>query len=86
MYVYGQVIVHDKGKAGGGPSNSFSKATFVAQGEGATATVELNDPDFWTKVVGLSMPEVEEIKLGQSSIHSFSQSILFFLVKCNVPA
>lgn len=32
---------------------SFSKASFVVSG-GATNDVAIDDPDFWTKVVGLS--------------------------------
>mmetsp|Transcript_14278 Transcript_14278/g.21378 ORF Transcript_14278/g.21378 Transcript_14278/m.21378 type:complete len:2203 (+) Transcript_14278:135-6743(+) len=48
------VIIHDK-KDCKGPSTNFSKASFVASG--SDADVDINDPDFWTKVVGLTMTE-----------------------------
>lgn len=55
-------IIHDP-KAGaseeGGKKSlmsSFSKATFVSS-DNPDAQVDLNDPDFWSKVVGLQAPE-----------------------------
>ena len=48
-----KTIVHDSRT-----ENSFSKASFISSSSSDNA-VELNDPDFWTKVVGLpAVPEV----------------------------
>ena len=49
------VIIHDGKKSGAmqASATSFSKASFVVSG-GATNDVAIDDPDFWTKVVGLS--------------------------------
>jgi len=35
---------------------SFSKASFVATGDGGAEEVDLDDPDFWEKAVGLDAP------------------------------
>jgi len=40
---------------------SFSKASFVASGEGDGKDVDLDDPDFWQKAVGLEKPEKNPI-------------------------
>ena len=49
------VVIHDGKKSGAMSASaaSFSKASFVVSG-GATNDVAIDDPDFWTKVVGLS--------------------------------
>ncbi|VEU34941.1 unnamed protein product [Pseudo-nitzschia multistriata] len=61
-------IVH--GNTGSGSSaagGTFSKASFVhktpsKEGEqGASADIDINDPDFWTKMVGEAKPEEESI-------------------------
>lgn len=51
------------GVAEGKPTNSFSKASFVATD--ADEKVDVNDPEFWTKCVGLTVPDVQEEKLGR---------------------
>ena len=38
---------------------SFSKASFVASGEGDGKDVDLDDPEFWSKAVGLEAPPEE---------------------------
>ena len=38
---------------------SFSKASFVANTEGGEKDVDLDDPDFWSKAVGLESPPEE---------------------------
>ncbi len=60
------VILHDSD----GSSNcslskklpSFSTASFVSSAE---ETVDVDDPDFWTKVVGLTVDEDEVVTLGK---------------------
>ena len=45
---------------------SFSKASFVASGEGEGKDVDLDDPNFWEKAVGLQPPpDPESDKLAQ---------------------
>ena len=73
------VVVHqqeDKDKCsntstsshGHGGSNSFSKVSFVvSKTEEDTEDVALDDPDFWTKIVGLAggRNELEEVRGGK---------------------
>ena len=56
------VIVHDKKAASDATTSglSFSKASFVASGQSNGENVAVDDPDFWTKVIGLSMVTSEQ--------------------------
>jgi hypothetical protein len=61
------VILHDN--AGGAATKTLSKklpnfstASFVSSGD---QTVDVDDPDFWTKVVGLTVDEDEVVALGK---------------------
>jgi superfamily II DNA/RNA helicase len=59
------VIVHDSNNVSSNPGKklpNFSTASFVANDE---QTVDIDDPDFWTKVVGLTVDEDEVVKLGK---------------------
>jgi superfamily II DNA or RNA helicase len=53
------VIIHDDAQKKQLPNANFSKASFVQTG--SQCNVDVNDPDFWSKVVGLTLvEEVEE--------------------------
>ncbi|CAM9497967.1 unnamed protein product, partial [Ectocarpus sp. 13 AM-2016] len=60
------VVDHSKGGAeDGAPSNSFSKASFVAAPMDAGDTrVDVDAEDFWTKTIGLTVPEEKKEELG----------------------
>ncbi|CAN0188476.1 unnamed protein product [Ectocarpus sp. 6 AP-2014] len=60
------VVDHSKGGAeDGAPSNSFSKASFVATPMDAGDTrVDVDAEDFWTKTIGLTVPEEKKEELG----------------------
>lgn len=61
------VILHDSNGSGKSLSKklpNFSTASFVSSGEGEQ-TVDVDDPDFWTKVVGLTVDEDEVVTLGK---------------------
>ncbi len=51
----------DKNMGGTNGGNAFSKALFISK-EGKT--VDVDDPEFWVKVVGLKVPEKKLEKLG----------------------
>ena len=60
------VIIHDGNSSThssslGKKMPNFSKATFASDEQG----VDVDDPEFWTKVVGLTVDEDEEVKLGK---------------------
>lgn len=58
-------VVEDGKSSSSGPS-SFSKASFVTA-TGQENDVDVNDPDFWTKVIGLpTLPEGNEKKIGST--------------------
>lgn len=56
-------IIHDPKKSANGDSknlmSSFSKATFVSS-ENPNEVVDIDDPDFWTKVIGLKGVEEQQ--------------------------
>ena len=59
------VILHDSNASSDTLSKklpNFSTASFVSSGE---QTVDVDDPDFWTKVVGLTMDEDAVVALGK---------------------
>lgn len=47
-----QVVYEKNGTIGGSSLGSFSKASFVSKDE--KEDVDINDPDFWQKAVGLT--------------------------------
>ena len=53
------VVIHDS-KGSTAQTSSFSKASFVASG-GEENNIDLEDPEFWAKVVGLGYAEEEEL-------------------------
>ncbi|CAM9125272.1 unnamed protein product, partial [Chrysoparadoxa australica] len=59
------VIKHASAKDAGGTKNLFSTATFVSGKDGEENQVDVNDPDFWSKVVGLTLPEEKDQQLGR---------------------
>ena len=58
-----KVVTYD---ATNGTENHFSKATFVA-GTSEDNEVDIDDPDFWSKTIGLQMPTNSPIKLDRAS-------------------
>ncbi|KAG7370276.1 DNA/RNA helicase, superfamily II, SNF2 family protein [Nitzschia inconspicua] len=61
-------IVHENtGTGSAAVGGTFSKASFVSKtpskdsGQTATEDIDINDPDFWKKMVGESKPETESI-------------------------
>merc|ERR1711871_1470529 len=53
------VVIHDS-KGSVAQTSSFSKASFIASG-GEENNIDLEDPEFWSKVVGLGFVEEEEL-------------------------
>eukprot|EP01029_Cantina_marsupialis_P005324 TRINITY_DN1574_c0_g1_i4.p1 TRINITY_DN1574_c0_g1~~TRINITY_DN1574_c0_g1_i4.p1 ORF type:complete len:1418 (-),score=287.40 TRINITY_DN1574_c0_g1_i4:692-4945(-) len=51
-------LVNYDQKPSNGAKSSFSKASFVS--ESSEMDVDVNDPDFWTKTIGLEAPPTEE--------------------------
>jgi hypothetical protein len=52
-------------KSLGSGLGSFSKASFVANTEDGAKDVDLDDPDFWSKAVGLDVPEETSEEVAQ---------------------
>ena len=71
-------VVHDSKNSSGKPklvSAGFSKASFVAGGTGND--IQIDDPDFWTKVVGLSeghdFDKVEKKRKCRTEVVSYKE-------------
>ena len=59
------VVVHDsKGSKSQNPSSNFSKASFVSS-SGQENDVAIDDPEFWSKVIGLSSTQQEDLDLNR---------------------
>ena len=56
------VVIHDgdKMKTAKSGASSFNKASFVVSSECGADEVDVTDPDFWKKVVGVVQDEVSE--------------------------
>jgi chromodomain-helicase-DNA-binding protein 7 len=63
-----RTVVHENtGSGSAAAGGTFSKASFVSKtpskgtGQSATEDIDINDPDFWSKMVGEAKPEEESI-------------------------
>jgi hypothetical protein len=63
-----RTVVHENtGTGSAAAGGTFSKASFVSKtlsqdsGQAATEDIDINDPDFWKKMIGESKPEAELI-------------------------